>query len=68
MSWDRSSAGRRRPGCGAGTRTCDNNGTATISGTPAAGSQGTLGNPKSKDYAVVITANNGVAPNDTVAV
>jgi hypothetical protein len=35
----------------------NNNGTATLAGTPAAGTQGT--------YSIVITANNGVPPNAT---
>jgi hypothetical protein len=35
----------------------NNNGTATLAGTPAAGTQGT--------YSITITANNGIAPNAT---
>ncbi len=41
----------------------NNNGTATIQGTPAFGTAGNSGNPPSKSYPVVITANNGVSPN-----
>ena len=45
--------------------TNNSNGTATISGTPAAGTQGVIGTPPSKGYPVTITANNGVNPNAT---
>lgn len=47
------------------TLTNNNNGTATIAGTPQAGTQGAVGTPPSKAYPVLITANNGVAPNAT---
>src|SRR5262249_53777186 len=45
--------------------TNNNNGTATISGTPAAGTAGSTGNPHSQTYPVTITANNGIAPSAT---
>ncbi len=45
--------------------TNNNDGTATISGTPAAGTAGNTGNPRSQAYAFTITANNGVTPNAT---
>jgi len=43
--------------------TNNNNGTATISGTPASGTAGSSGTPHSQAYPVTITANNGVTPN-----
>jgi len=42
--------------------TNNNNGTATINGTPAAGTQGSSGNPKSQAYSLTIGADNGVPP------
>jgi hypothetical protein len=48
------------------TLTNNNNGTATISGTPASGTADPSGaTPHSRAYPVTITANNGIAPNAT---
>ncbi len=43
--------------------TDNHNGTATINGTPDAGTQGTTGSPVSKGYPLTLSASNGVAPN-----
>lgn len=42
--------------------TNNNNGTATINGTPAAGTQGVTGTPRSQGYPLTINANNGINP------
>jgi hypothetical protein len=47
------------------TLTNNQNGTATISGTPASGTAGTSGSPASQAYPVTLTANNGVSPSFT---
>jgi hypothetical protein len=44
------------------TFTDNNNGTATIAGTPAAATQGSLGNPVSQGYPLTVTANNSINP------
>jgi hypothetical protein len=42
--------------------TDNHNGTATINGTPAAGTQGTMGTPVSQGYPLTIGADNGIPP------
>src|SRR5258708_36184376 len=42
--------------------TDNHNGTATINGTPAAGTQGSKGNPVSQAYPLTLSADNKVPP------
>src|SRR5207253_1758982 len=42
--------------------TDNHNGTATINGTPAANTQGTMGNPVSQAYPLTLSADNNVPP------